>query len=120
MKTHYALPTHQDDQNKKTAYINARLLDPESKLDTKGSLLTIGNKIADFGPHSVLLDFSKGIEDPAIRYLGRALREECGVGADIGRIADVPSRSLLSPESGCGERPPAITTTSGAAALARG
>ncbi len=52
--------------------------------------------IADFGPHSVLLDFSKGIENPAIRYLGLSLREECGVTADITHVGEVPSRSLLS------------------------
>ncbi len=52
--------------------------------------------IADFGPNSVLLDFSDGIGDPTIRYLGRALRDECGVMPSIRRVADVPSRSLLS------------------------
>ncbi|MCR5871166.1 MULTISPECIES: hypothetical protein [unclassified Sphingomonas] len=52
--------------------------------------------IADFGPHSVLLDFSQGVENPAIRYLGRSLREECGVTADITHVGEVPSRSLLS------------------------
>ena len=52
--------------------------------------------IADFGPHSVLLDFSKGVDNPAIRYLGRSLREECGVTADITHVGEVPSRSLLS------------------------
>lgn len=52
--------------------------------------------IADFGPHSVLLDFTAGIENPAIRYLGASLREECGVTSDITHVADVPSRSLLS------------------------
>lgn len=52
--------------------------------------------IADFGPHSVLLDFTAGIEDPTIAYLGRALREECGLESNILRIADVPGRSLLS------------------------
>ncbi len=52
--------------------------------------------IADFGPHSVLLDFSAGVEDPQIRYLGRALREECGVEPTITHVAQVPSRSLLS------------------------
>lgn len=63
-------------------YPSIENLDPES--------------IADFGPHSVLLDFRNGIEDPAIRFLGRALREECGVDASITHIADVPARSLLS------------------------
>ena len=52
--------------------------------------------IADFGPHSVLLDFSRGIEDPAIAYLGRALREECALDSDTTMISQVPSRSLLS------------------------
>ena len=52
--------------------------------------------IADFGPHSVLIDFTAGIEDPTIAYLGRTLREECGLEADVVRIAEVPSRSLLS------------------------
>jgi hypothetical protein len=52
--------------------------------------------IADFGPHSVLIDFSVGIDDPAIAFLGRALREECGLEVSITRIADVPSRTLLS------------------------
>ncbi|MES3100658.1 PAS domain-containing protein [Sphingomonas faeni] len=52
--------------------------------------------ITDFGPHSVLLDFSHGMGDPKIAYLGRALREECGLEGPIATIADVPSRSLLS------------------------
>jgi hypothetical protein len=52
--------------------------------------------IEDFGPHSVLLDFSRDPEDPEIAFLGRALRAECGLDAAIGRIAQVPSRSLLS------------------------
>ena len=50
----------------------------------------------DFGPHSVLLDFTGGGEDPAIAYLGEALRRECGLDHAIATIADVPSRSLLS------------------------
>lgn len=50
----------------------------------------------DFGPHSVLLDFTAGIEDPAITFLGQSLRRECGLDHDIQSIADVPSRSLLS------------------------
>ena len=54
--------------------------------------------IADFGPHSVLLDFSGGeLEDPRIPFLGRALRDECDLGGTVAaRISDVPSRSLLS------------------------
>lgn len=49
MKQQFTLPTHQNDQNKKVAYINARLFDAESGLDQKGALLTIGDTIADFG-----------------------------------------------------------------------
>ncbi|MEO7690250.1 MAG: hypothetical protein ABIS51_13280, partial [Sphingomonas sp.] len=48
--------------------------------------------ITDFGPYSVLLDFSKGIENPAIAYLGRALREECQHDFSVTHIAQVPSR----------------------------
>jgi hypothetical protein len=50
----------------------------------------------DFGPHSVLLDFTAGAEDPAIAFLGKSLREVCGLDADIKRISQVPPRSLLS------------------------
>lgn len=52
--------------------------------------------IADFGPHSVLLDFRSGTEDPAVPFLGRALREECGLDQSASHIAEVPPRSLLS------------------------
>ena len=52
--------------------------------------------IQDFGPHSVLLDFTEGQGNPATPYIGSAIREECGIGDDIKSIADVPSRSLLS------------------------
>ncbi|WP_332700120.1 hypothetical protein, partial [Halalkalibacter lacteus] len=52
--------------------------------------------IQDFGPHSVLLDFTEGSDNPATPYIGAAVREECGLGDDIKSIADVPSRSLLS------------------------
>ncbi len=51
----------------------------------------------DFGPYSVLLDFSSGIEDPGIAFLGEKLAVECDVGDDeLNTLADVPSRSLLS------------------------
>jgi hypothetical protein len=52
--------------------------------------------ITDFGPHSVLLDFSDGVDNPGIAYLGNALREECALEGPIASIADVPPRSLLS------------------------
>jgi len=52
--------------------------------------------LGDFGPHSVLLDFSDGSDDAKVSWLGGALREECGLIGEIRRISDVPKRSLLS------------------------
>ena len=52
--------------------------------------------IEDFAPHSVLLDFTEGRDNPATPYIGAAIREECGIGENVKSIADVPSRSLLS------------------------
>ena len=52
--------------------------------------------IGDFGPHSVLLDFSADPEDPEIAFLGRALRVECALDSTIRQISEVPGRSLLS------------------------
>lgn len=49
-KQTFTLPSWKNDTNKKVAYINARLFDPESGLDQLGGLLTIGDTIADFGP----------------------------------------------------------------------
>lgn len=49
-KQHFTLPTWNGKDGKKVAYTNARLYDPESGLDQKGGLLTIGDTIADFGP----------------------------------------------------------------------
>jgi hypothetical protein len=53
-------------------------------------------ELPDFGPHSVLLDFTSGIEDPAVAYLGDKLATECGTEGQIAKLSDVPSRSLLS------------------------
>ncbi|TNE29158.1 MAG: hypothetical protein EP350_10080 [Alphaproteobacteria bacterium] len=50
----------------------------------------------DFGPYSVLLDFSVGIEDPAVQFLGAELGKECRGEGEIKRLSDVPPRSLLS------------------------
>ena len=44
---------------KRTAYINARLLDPESGLDSPGALLTEHGRIADLGPGL----FADGVPD---------------------------------------------------------
>ncbi len=50
----------------------------------------------DFGPHSVLLDFTADREQPRLRFVGRHLREECGLeGSDVA-LDEVPSRSLIS------------------------
>ena len=54
------------------------------------------HQLEDFGPHSVLLDFSEGTDDPKVAYLGTSLREECNLLGDIRQISDVPKRSLLS------------------------
>lgn len=50
----------------------------------------------DFAPYSVLLDFSVGLDDPKIAWLGSALAAECGAAEGIGSLGQVPSRSLLS------------------------
>lgn len=50
----------------------------------------------DFGPNSVLLDFTNGVENPSIQFLGDALREECDLDSNIQNIEEVPPRSLLS------------------------
>ena len=53
-------------------------------------------EVEDFSPHSVLLDFTCGGENPAMPYLGAAIRDECGLDDDMRNIGEVPSRSLLS------------------------
>lgn len=53
-------------------------------------------EIEDFGSHSVLLDFTGGLDNPAVAFMGAALRVECGVEGVIDRISDVPPRTLLS------------------------
>ncbi len=63
-------------------YPSIEELDPES--------------VDDFREYSVLLDFTSGIENPSIQYLGEKLRIECGLSEEIGYLDEVPSRSLLS------------------------
>jgi hypothetical protein len=53
-------------------------------------------ELPDFGPYSVLLDFTDGIENPAIAFLGDELADECGTDGTLSHLSDVPSRSLLS------------------------
>jgi hypothetical protein len=52
--------------------------------------------VEDFSSHSVLLDFTCGREDPAIPYVGTAIRDECGLDDSMRTISEVPNRSLLS------------------------
>jgi hypothetical protein len=67
-----------DDKN----YPSIEELDPEN--------------VADFGEYSVLLDFTSGIENPSIQFVGAKLRAECGISEDITYLDQVPPRSLLS------------------------
>ncbi|HEX6605094.1 MAG TPA: hypothetical protein VF027_09475 [Sphingomicrobium sp.] len=52
--------------------------------------------VEDFSANSVLLDFTCGKDNPAVPYVGVAIRDECGLDDGVRTIADVPSRSLLS------------------------
>src|SRR5689334_12522866 len=53
-------------------------------------------EVEDFAANSVLLDFTCGRDNPALPYVGAAIREECELNDGMRTIADVPSRSLLS------------------------
>jgi hypothetical protein len=53
-------------------------------------------RIGDFGPHSVLLDFTSDPADPEVAFLGPSLRAECELAVGAQRISQVPNRSLLS------------------------
>lgn len=52
--------------------------------------------VDDFRDYSVLIDFTSGIENPSIDFLGEKLRLECGLEANISYLDEVPGRSLLS------------------------
>ena len=54
------------------------------------------DNLPDFGPHSVLLDFTGGIDNPGVVFLGDQLAAECGAEGPIRHLADVPRLSLLS------------------------
>ncbi|MEI6730555.1 MAG: amidohydrolase family protein, partial [Pseudomonadota bacterium] len=62
MKQVFTLPTRSLAIDKKTAYVNARLFDPESGLDIAGQLLTVGSVIADFGANIFPEGIPAGIE----------------------------------------------------------
>ncbi len=53
-------------------------------------------EIEDFGSHSVLIDFTSGVEDPSIAFLGSALAAQCDIAAPIDRVSQIPPRTLLS------------------------
>ncbi len=50
----------------------------------------------DFGPYSVLLDFTAGVENPGLSFLGDKLRAESQIDEDVHYIREVPGRSVLS------------------------
>ncbi|KKC27518.1 hypothetical protein [Sphingomonas sp. SRS2] len=53
-------------------------------------------QLGEFGPYSVLLDFTADRANPTIAYLGSALREEGELGADVQTVADVPQRAIMA------------------------
>ena len=69
-----------------------RSLPAIAELDPAGS--------PDFGPYGVLLDFTAGIENPAIAFLGAELAQECGSKGPLRSLDDVPPGSLLARISG--------------------
>jgi hypothetical protein len=54
------------------------------------------NDIESFRDASILLDFSRDINKPVLRYVGKLLRDECGLSLSALKPEDVPGRSLLS------------------------
>jgi len=56
----------------------------------------IAGDLPEFAPNSVLLHFADGIDDPQVIALGDSLAAECGDGQSIGRLSQVPGRSVLS------------------------
>ena len=54
------------------------------------------DSLGDFGEHAVLLDFTEGLDNPAIGFVGPALARECDLEGEVANIDDVPRRSLLS------------------------
>lgn len=53
-------------------------------------------EIEDFGSHSVLLDFTSGMDDPSIAFLGRALAAQCDIDLSVRSTKQIPPRTLLS------------------------
>lgn len=53
-------------------------------------------QLGDLGTNGALVDFTLGLDRPALIYLGDALAAECGKDRDLFNLGDVPERSLLS------------------------
>ncbi|MEE8274862.1 MAG: amidohydrolase family protein, partial [Alphaproteobacteria bacterium] len=62
MAEYLAKPAPKEPPPGRTAYVNARLLDPASGLDAPGTLLTEERKIADLGPGLFATGVPEGIE----------------------------------------------------------
>ena len=56
----------------------------------------VDGEAPDFANHAVLLKFDRGVDNPAIAWLGEQLADECDTDKAIKRLSDVPGRSLLS------------------------
>ncbi len=52
--------------------------------------------IEDFGPHSVLFDFSTGSGTPTIQFIGAKLQAECRAADAIEDLSEIPPGSLLA------------------------
>jgi len=53
-------------------------------------------EIEDFGSHSILLDFTNGVDNPAIAFMGTAVAAQCDVTTPINQVDQIPPRTLLS------------------------
>ena len=53
-------------------------------------------KLPEFASHAVLLDFSDGVKNPIVSFMGEDLALECGDARPIRRLWDIPVSSLLS------------------------
>ena len=51
--------------------------------------------VGDLGEHAFVIDFLADQEDPTLRFVGRALREEAGMDLTMKRLSAVPPASLL-------------------------
>lgn len=49
----------------------------------------------DFGPHSMMLDFTGDATSGTIAHLGAALRDECGLTHSVGTVAEIPAGAIL-------------------------